>query len=208
MDEGYVYILQNQSISGLKIGCSAYGAQRRAQQLSASSAVPLPFTVAYEVYVSNHKKLEKSIHGALSSYRINNNREFFAVEVQEAVDIIESLRKSECYAATDYYEAYEVLPRLRLRYGQNIKDDIVSARVFQQNDRVYFEVTRNEYISNYLKDQYIHRTDMAFIAENYDVPLFQTTDPIDVNVQKFLDLDDISMANCFLEIFIEDWNPL
>lgn len=48
---------------------------------------------------------------------------------------------------------------------------------------------------------------MGFIIVDIDEEdkLFKKEVPIEVNVKKFLELDEISMANCFGDIFIEEW---
>ena len=49
MEEGYVYILSNDSLNGLlKIGSTTFGAEKRAKQLSYTTALPSPFIVEYE----------------------------------------------------------------------------------------------------------------------------------------------------------------
>ena len=39
-------------------------------------------------------------------------------------------------------------------------------RICQNNERVYFEFTKNEYIADYLKNQIINRIDLGFIIGN------------------------------------------
>lgn len=60
MEYGYIYILNNNSMSGLiKIGSTVINAQERAKQISSNTGVPTPFKVAYELYVPNYKEFEK-----------------------------------------------------------------------------------------------------------------------------------------------------
>lgn len=54
MNAGYIYILLNKSLDGLiKVGSTTLGAKERTRQLSASTGVPMPFIVAYEIYIEN-----------------------------------------------------------------------------------------------------------------------------------------------------------
>lgn len=105
---------------------------------------------------------------------------------------------------TDTFEAIEILSLLLARYGNNIESSISSIRICQDGERVYFEFTVDKYIADYLKDQIITRTDLGFIADEND-NMFNPNDDININVNKFLELDDYSMLNCVGEIFTEDW---
>lgn len=208
MEEGYVYILSNDSLNGLlKIGSTTFGAEKRAKQLSYTTALPTPFIVEYEIYVRHYVEFEKAIHRKLDSYRVNPKREFFAVSIDKAIEVIDHEKKKPYYDADDTYSAIEILPKLVKKYGTYIAPDIVSAKIYQEIERVYFEYTKYEYIDGYLKNQNIHRIDLGFIIVDIDEEdkLFKKEVPIEVNVKKFLELDDISMANCFGDIFIEEW---
>ena len=210
MGEGYIYILVNRSYIGLiKIGSTTFGATLRAKQLSSNTAVPTPFTVAYEAYVNHYEEFEKAIHNRLSQFRVNSKREFFKVQLDFAIELISIMKENPYYRPTDHYESIEILPQLINKYGDNIDHQIVSARIYQEIDRVYLETTKYEYIGDYLKDQYIHREDLGFIIEDCDENdlLFKATDPIEMNAKKFMELDDISMANCVSQLFISSWNP-
>lgn len=208
MEEGYVYILSSDSLNGLlKIGSTTFGAEKRAKQLSYTTALPSPFIVEYEIYVRHYVEFEKAIHRKLDSYRVNPKREFFAVSIDKAIEVIDHEKKKPYYDADDTYSAIEILSKLVKKYGTYIAPDIVSAKIYQEIERVYFEYTKYEYIDGYLKNQNIHRIDLGFIIEDIDEEdkLFKKEVPIEVNVKKFLELDDISMANCFGDIFIEEW---
>ena len=208
MEEGYVYILSNDSLNGLlKIGSTTFGAENRAKQLSYTTALPTPFIVEYEIYVRHYVEFEKAIHRKLDSYRVNPKREFFAVSIDKAIEVIDHEKKKPYYDADDTYSAIEILSKLVKKYGTYIAPDIVSAKIYEEIERVYFEYTKYEYIDGYLKNQNIHRIDLGFIIVDIDEEdkLFKKEVPIEVNVKKFLELDEISMANCFGDIFIEEW---
>lgn len=208
MEEGYVYILSNDSLNGLlKIGSTTFGAEKRAKQLSYTTALPSPFIVEYEIYVRHYVEFEKAIHRKLDSYRVNPKREFFAVSIDKAIEVIDHEKKKPYYDADDTYSAIEILSKLVKKYGTYIAPDIVSAKIYEEIERVYFEYTKYEYIDGYLKNQNIHRIDLGFIIVDIDEEdkLFKKEVPIEVNVKKFFELDEISMANCFGDIFIEEW---
>ncbi len=208
MEEGYVYILSNDSLKGLlKIGSTTFGAEKRAKQLSYTTALPAPFVVVYETYVRHYMEFEKVIHRKLDAYRVNPKREFFEISIDKTIEVINYEKKKPYYVADDIYSAIEILPKLVEKYGSYIAPDIVSAKIYQDIERVYFEYTKYEYIAGYLKNQIIQRIDLGFIIESIDEEdkLFKETVPIEVNIKKLLELDDISMANCFGDIFIEEW---
>jgi len=205
MNAGYIYILINNSLNGLiKIGSTTLGAKERAKQLSSHTGVPTPFIVAYEIYVEECTNFEKTIQNELSEFRINQNREFFQYPLNKAIELICKLNERQ---NTNFFEAIEIMTRIIERYGNNIDASISSMRICQDEERVYFEFTRDKYIANYLKNQTITRTDLGFIVEGYEEKMFNSQEHINTNVSKFLELDDWSIYNCIGEIFIEEWSP-
>lgn len=98
---GYIYILINPAFNDgvsradhgafLKIGQSTKDPRIRAEQLSASSGVMLPFQVAYYRQVNDANLAERQIHGALDQYRVNNSREFFLLPLAEAIIVLDQI---------------------------------------------------------------------------------------------------------------------
>lgn len=60
------------------------------------------------------------------------------------------------------------LLKLVQKYGTYFDPDIVSAKIYQEIEGVYFEYTKYEYIGGYLKNQSIYRIDLGFIIEDID----------------------------------------
>jgi hypothetical protein len=88
-EAGFVYILTNPSIPGqVKIGHSSRSPEERARKLSNSSGVPSPFIVVYAESVRNCEEVEREIHRRLEHVRINPNREFFSIPIQDAITIV------------------------------------------------------------------------------------------------------------------------
>lgn len=208
MEDGYVYILSNVSLKGLlKIGSTTFGADKRAKQLSCTTSLPTPFIVEYEVFVRHYVEFEKAVHEKLDSYRLNPKREFFKVSKNKVIEVMEDFKRNPYYQSDDKYSAIEIFPKLQTKYGRYLDPDIVSARIYQELDRVYFEYTKYKYISDYLKDQIIKRIDLGFIINDIEISdkTFKETVPVEINVREFLNLDDMSMANCVGDIFIPEW---
>lgn len=89
---GFIYILSNKSMPGMvKIGRTKNLPEKRAQELSASSGVPVPFHVEWSQPVRNHEECEKKIHDALRQYRLSTNREFFQLPVGRCIGLIQNL---------------------------------------------------------------------------------------------------------------------
>jgi hypothetical protein len=87
--DSWIYVLSNPTIPGmLKIGFTDLTPERRAEQLSRSTGVVLPFKVEWAFHCFNAEQLEKELHRHLEGQRINNNREFFDLTVDEAKEVI------------------------------------------------------------------------------------------------------------------------
>ena len=95
MAKGFVYILRNNAMAGLlKVGFSVKVPDERASELY-TTGVPEPFELAYYCLVDDAKRIETEIHKELFSYRHNNGREFFRVELVDVIKLIASLCKPE-----------------------------------------------------------------------------------------------------------------
>ena len=87
-----VYILENPSIPGiLKIGYTKGDPNDRANQLSKSTGVPTPYKVVFSYSCFNGERIERATHKHLKKYRINNDREFFNVTIEEAKKVINEI---------------------------------------------------------------------------------------------------------------------
>ncbi|MEX2579933.1 MAG: GIY-YIG nuclease family protein [Verrucomicrobiales bacterium] len=87
MNPGYIYILQNPSLSEthLKIGCTTREPEDRAAEISASTGVPTPFEVAWCSEAADCRWAEETLHRNLAVYRTNTTREFFELDLEEAI---------------------------------------------------------------------------------------------------------------------------
>lgn len=85
MRKGYVYVLSNESMPGIvKIGKSTRGGRHRAKEIY-QTGVPTPFALEFEMMFDDSDEGETLVHEALWDRRISKTREFFRVEVGEAV---------------------------------------------------------------------------------------------------------------------------
>lgn len=93
-DKQYVYILTNDTMPGLvKIGYTKNDPSKRAQQINAATGVAMDFNVEWAYPCYNGFELEQEVHTYLDSFRLNKNREFFKMTVEEAKSVIERLGK-------------------------------------------------------------------------------------------------------------------
>lgn len=95
---GYVYVLSNPVMPGIvKIGRSIHGGRTRALEIykQGGTGVPMPFKMEFEVWSEDCITDEEYIHEELENHRINQNREFFSISVDHA---IESVLRVICYA--------------------------------------------------------------------------------------------------------------
>lgn len=91
MEPGYVYILTNPSFreDWVKIGKSSRPVDIRSKELD-NTAVPLPFEIFATMQTVKFNEVEKLVHKTidrLTDLRIRQNREFFNVPPQVALDI-------------------------------------------------------------------------------------------------------------------------
>lgn len=94
-ESGYVYILTNPSFreDWVKIGRSSRPVDIRSKELD-NTAVPLPFEIFATIKTIKYNEVEKLVHKTidrLTDLRIRQNREFFNVAPQMALDIFKDI---------------------------------------------------------------------------------------------------------------------
>ena len=100
MNPGYIYILQNPSLAEthLKIGRTTRDPEERASEISGSTGVPTPFEVAWWSPAVDCQRAETLLHHELSPFRTNTTREFFDLDLDEAIVFAKrAIRKSGGY---------------------------------------------------------------------------------------------------------------
>ena len=89
---GIVYVLTNPAMPGLvKIGRTARGSVDARLAELYSSGVPVPFECAFAGRVADEAKVESAFHRAFGPYRVNPKREFFQIEPEQAVALLEPM---------------------------------------------------------------------------------------------------------------------
>ena len=92
MSYGIVYLLTNPCMPGLvKIGMTTQeDIDKRMKELY-TTGVPVPFECQFACKVNNRDcaKIEKALHTAFEPQRVNKNREFFRINVEQAKAILE-----------------------------------------------------------------------------------------------------------------------
>lgn len=83
----------------LKIGKTTVSPEARAKELSAGTGVPTPFIVAYDAHVSDCDEAERKVHDRLKQYRVGNDREFFAVPLKTAIEMLDTIETELPYTA-------------------------------------------------------------------------------------------------------------
>ena len=92
--DSWVYILSNPTMPRMfKIGYTKNTPEERAKQISNATGVALPYKVEWAFHCYDGFGLEQEVHHKLDSYRVNNNREFFQVTLDEAKETITELGK-------------------------------------------------------------------------------------------------------------------
>lgn len=94
-EPGYVYILTNTSFreDWVKIGKSSRPVDVRSKELD-NTAVPLPFEIFATIKTAKYNEVEKLVHNIidnLTNFRIRQNREFFNVAPQKALEILKEI---------------------------------------------------------------------------------------------------------------------
>lgn len=203
MTSGYVYILTNVSLPGMiKVGRTLRDSRSRARELF-TSGLPTPFQVAFEIFSDEYEKLEADFHQELHDFRVSNNREFFKYPLDKAITLLQKLNSPPA-SKESIFQAEDIFESLKQKYAPYLKPDIVAIRIVQPQGRVWLEITQEEEIAGYLRDQKITRTDLGFISDGgYDSHLFRPEDDVTENARKFVDDFDIYSIMMTTDLFHE-----
>jgi hypothetical protein len=89
---GYVYVLSNPCMPNLvKIGFTRRNIDIRLAELNSSTGVPESFVLEAAFSSVSPERDEQVVHSKLSDHRTNKNREFFQIEVLEAITKIKNI---------------------------------------------------------------------------------------------------------------------
>lgn len=108
MSAGYIYIMSNAAMPGLlKIGRTDRHPELRARELH-TTGVPQPFVLEHHVLVSDSIAAEQMLHKWLQNkgIRMSANREFFAIDLANAVEAL-SLLTNQAGAQPDFTREHE-----------------------------------------------------------------------------------------------------
>jgi len=87
--DSWVYIMSNPTMPGYyKIGYTKNTPEERAKQISNATGVIVPMKVEWAFHCYNGFALEQECHHKLEAYRVNNNREFFQIPLEEAKETV------------------------------------------------------------------------------------------------------------------------
>jgi hypothetical protein len=86
---GHIYVLQNTSVPGIfKSGFTERSVADRVNEINSSSGVILPWQIRDFWFTQNPYIMEQEIHRRLDDFRVEDNREGFAVSFDAARDVI------------------------------------------------------------------------------------------------------------------------
>ena len=86
---GHIYVLQNTSVPGIfKIGFTERSVADRVNEINSATGVITPWQVRDFWFTQEPYLAEQEIHDKLQEYRVENNREGFAVNFMVARDVI------------------------------------------------------------------------------------------------------------------------
>lgn len=115
-----VYVLTNPAMPGLvKIGRTASeDAAVRIAQLY-STGVPFPFELKFACRVPNADEVEQALHRAFAPSRVNQKREFFKIEPEQAISILKLLHVED--ATSELEKAPTLIETQEIAAGQEFR---------------------------------------------------------------------------------------
>lgn len=143
-----IYILTNEAMPGyVKIGKTNNNLEQRVRELSASTSIPLPFTVFYACAVKNAQFVEHQLHDAFDDNRINPKREFFRVAPERVVAAMKLAEIENITPKKDFIESREdqkalnAVRKIRSRFNfEMVKIPIGAELYFSRDENIKSKV--------------------------------------------------------------------
>ncbi len=141
-DYGIVYLLTNECMPGLvKIGkTSRKDLDQRLRELY-TTGVPLPFECKFacKVHLDYMSELENALHKAFEPQRVNENREFFKINPEQAIPIMKVVNH---YSNSDV--TAEVSAELNSDIDENDRAALTKAKIIRRPPLNFFEMGLKE----------------------------------------------------------------
>lgn len=136
-----IYILTNEAMPGyVKIGKTNNNLEQRVRELSASTSVPLPFTVFYACIVKDAQFVEHQLHDAFDNNRANPRREFFQIAPERVVAALKLAEvenitpKKDLIESKEDREAHEKALERRGRFNFELADIALGTEIYFSRD--------------------------------------------------------------------------
>lgn len=195
MTQGFVYILLNPTFPDLvKIGRTQNATEKRAKELR-GTGVPTPFIVVYEEIVSDCKEVERRLHERYTGFRVSSDREFFRIPIKDAIKALQD-EASNFPQSPIAFRRVEILPALKKKYGDKLRDDFSSIGIVHVPDICYLETVIRK-PNKYIHDEVAHRTDLSFVWD-HNAPMFPPSGDIELNARRFVEeFDETNVWNIY-----------
>ncbi|MDR2480252.1 MAG: GIY-YIG nuclease family protein [Treponema sp.] len=119
--QGIVYLLSNPAMPGIiKIGLTQKDSVNDRLKELFNTSVPVPFECEYACKVDDCNKVEKALHLAFGPSRIHPQREFFSIEPEQAVAILELLKTADITSNINE-EIQKSTSQMDREAGENLK---------------------------------------------------------------------------------------
>ena len=140
---GFIYIMSNPAFPNLlKIGKSKKDPTTdRVNELN-QTGVPEPFKVEYYAFVDHEDYLERVVHEELASQRPNKSREFFSINLQDAIRTVREVAKQQSALKYEQINTEDVplqifkpqqLKQAMRKYGRTLKSQYLMKENHFQN---------------------------------------------------------------------------
>ena len=77
----------------VKIGYTNGDPEGRVKEINRATGIPTDFIVEYAIPCVNGYEVEQLVHEALDNVRVNNRKEFFNINIEEAKHLLDEIGK-------------------------------------------------------------------------------------------------------------------
>lgn len=227
--KGIIYILLNPSfIKCVKIGKTQRTSEERAKEVyrQAKTGIPTEFVVAYEEVVSDCDLVERLVHQTLEKFRINNDREFFAISLKEAIrtiqHIISELKKQhklsfveqniEILTPKSWWENLSFVWQQIFRHHLNIKyqptEIDLSRAIHSVIEHCQDDKLRNKVSILVSNKRFTQQITKWYNSLTHEKILFNSYLPYEPSKREIEQIFKLSKINCANNIAVLDLKPL
>lgn len=185
---GYIYIITNDCFKDniVKIGKTSKTPDERCAELySGNTGIPIPYNVYASLRTPNYDGVELALHRYFADKRINNNREWFSVSVDDVLNIFKVLLSCNSEASIEIYDNTAVDDEQNIISNKTSYEDFWNEFIAEVSNIMYTKSSNRGYLVHNIPGTYGVQINPAVTRNAVRVEIYLTGRDKQTNKDQF-----------------------